>query len=82
MRAKPETMTHKYELGQFVHLGKPAFRNGQASPDGLYEVTRLMPADQSGEFHYRLKSSAGERAARESEMVATSAHSPSSLFAT
>jgi hypothetical protein len=34
-------------------------------------VTRLMPADQTGEVSYRIKSSGfGERAVRESEIAA------------
>jgi hypothetical protein len=37
----------------------------------VYEVTRLMPADQTGEVSYRIKSSdSGERAVRESEIAA------------
>jgi hypothetical protein len=42
----------------------------RASPSDVYEVTRLMPADQSGEVSYRIKSSGGERAVRESEITA------------
>jgi hypothetical protein len=41
------------------------------SSSGLYEVTRLMPADETGEFSYRIKlSGAGERAVRESQITA------------
>ena len=36
---------------------------------GLYQVTRRMPADQTGEVSYRVKSSGGEGAVRESERV-------------
>jgi hypothetical protein len=42
----------------------------RASASGVYEVTRLMPADQTGEVSYRIKSSGGERAVRESEIAA------------
>ena len=64
-------MSHKYHLRQLVRLARPGFFDNRASSDGLYEVTRLMPADQTGEYSYRIKSSgAGERAVRESEITA------------
>ena len=64
-------MSHKYQLRQLVRLIRPALSQGRASSGGIFEVTRLMPADQTGEFSYRIKSSdAGERAVRESEITA------------
>jgi hypothetical protein len=64
-------MSHKYNLRQMVRLTRPGFSDTRAGSSSLYEVTRLMPADQTGEFSYRIKSSAaGERAVRESEITA------------
>ena len=64
-------MTHKYQVRQLVRLSRPSFSDSRASTSGFYEVTRLMPADQTGEFSYRIKSSAGgERAVREGEITA------------
>ncbi len=64
-------MSHKYQVRQLVRLIRPGFSDNRASAGGVYEVTRLMPADQTGEFSYRIKSSgAGERAVRESEITA------------
>ena len=63
-------MSHKSHLRQLVRLARPGFSDSRASSSGVYEVTRLMPADQTGEVSYRVKSSAGERAVRESEIAA------------
>jgi hypothetical protein len=41
------------------------------SAANIYEVVRLMPADQTGEVSYRIKSGATERAVRESEIRGT-----------
>ena len=62
-------MDHLFKLGQFVRLGDIGFAHGTISPNHLYEVMRLMPADEGGEFGYRLRSDAGERAARQSEIL-------------
>lgn len=63
-------MSHKYQLRQLVRLARPSFSDRRASSSGIYEVTRLMPADQTGEVSYRIKSSGtGERAVRESEIA-------------
>ena len=60
-------MAHKFQLNQLVRLSHP--RAGQDSGSGVFQVTRLMPADQTGEFSYRVKTGgAGERAVRESEI--------------
>jgi hypothetical protein len=64
-------MSHKYRVRQLVRLTRPAFSDSRASMSDVYEVTRLMPADQTGEFSYRIKSSTGgERAVRESDITA------------
>lgn len=64
-------MSHKYQVRQLVRLIRPGFSDSRSSSSGIYEVTRLMPADQTGEVSYRIKSSgAGERAVRESEITA------------
>ena len=51
-------------------LARPSLSPNRTSSSGLYEVTPLMPADQSGEVSYRIKSAAGERAVREGEILA------------
>ncbi len=64
-------MTHKYHVRQLVRLSRPGFSDSRGSTNGLFEVTRLMPADHTGEFSYRIKSPAGgERAVREGEITA------------
>ena len=64
-------MSHKYHLRQLVRLARPGYSDHRTGTSGIYEVTRLMPADQTGEVSYRIKSSgAGERAVRESEISA------------
>ena len=63
-------MSHKYHLQQLVRLARFGLSDTRASASGVYEVTRLMQADQTGEVSYRIKSSAGERAVRESEIAA------------
>ena len=62
-------MSHKFHLGQMVRLARFGFSDSRVSSSDLYEVTRLMPADQTGEVSYRIKSSGGERAVRESEIA-------------
>ena len=63
-------MSHKYHLRQMVRLARFGFSDTRANSSGPYEVTRLMPADQTGEVSVRIKSSGGERAVRESEITA------------
>ncbi len=63
-------MAHKYKLKQIVRLSRPGFSDKLANSGESYEITRLMPADQSGEYSYRIKASgAVERAVRESDIV-------------
>jgi hypothetical protein len=64
-------MAHKYHLRQMVRLIRPPFSDSRVSSGGLYEITRLMPEDQTGEVSYRIKSAGlAERAVRESEITA------------
>jgi hypothetical protein len=64
-------MSHKYKVHQLVRITHPNFADKRASSSGIYEVVRLMPADQTGEVSYRIKSAGfGERAVRESEITA------------
>jgi hypothetical protein len=64
-------MPHKYKVHQLVCIIHPNFSDKRINSGGIYEVTRLMPADQTGEVSYRIKSSGfGERAVRESEITA------------
>lgn len=63
-------MSHKYQPGQLVRLSRLGYFKPGASAGDPYEVMRLMPADQSGEVAYRIKStSAGERAVGEAEIT-------------
>jgi hypothetical protein len=64
-------MSHKYQPGQLVRLSRVGYLKPGASAGDLYKIMRLMPADQSGEAAYRIKStSAGERAVGEAEVTA------------
>ena len=60
-------MSHKFKVRQMVRLNQPGFSDARASSGGVYEVVRLMPADQNGELSYCIKSGMTERAVRESE---------------
>jgi len=51
-----------------VRLMQPGFSDTRAGSGSVYEVVRLMPADQTGELSYRIKSGMTERAVRESEI--------------
>jgi hypothetical protein len=62
-------MSHKFKHRQRVRLARPGFSDGRSSAGGVYEVVRLLPADQTGEPAYRIKSSNGERAVLESEIA-------------
>jgi hypothetical protein len=72
-------MSHKFELRQLVQMAHPSFRDTQSK--GTYEVTRLMPADQSGAVTYRIRSpGAGERAVREDQITAAAKQLVHSAF--
>jgi hypothetical protein len=67
-------MTHKYKMNQLIRLTNPRAAKGRPDPTGIFEVTRLMPADQTGQVSYRVKSSAfGERAVCEWEIAGLAA---------
>ncbi|GJD42720.1 hypothetical protein AFCDBAGC_0559 [Methylobacterium cerastii] len=62
-------MSHKFKLGQRVRQSRGGFGSVKDDASGLLcEIVRLMPEDRTGEPGYRIKSSAGERAATESEL--------------
>jgi hypothetical protein len=63
-------MLHKYKIRQMVRLVRAPISDSRASGSGIYEVTRLMPADETGEVSYRIRSGATERAVREHEIRA------------
>jgi hypothetical protein len=63
-------MSYKYKIRQMVRLVRVPISDSRASGSGIYEVVRLMPADETGEVSYRIKSGATERAVRESEIRA------------
>ena len=63
-------MSHKYKIRQMVRLIRAPISDSRADGSGIYEVVRLMPADETGEFSYRVKSGMTERAVRESEIRA------------
>ena len=68
---RKKTMSQTYQPGQIVRLLQAGLSKRDASANDLYEVIRLMPADQNGEIAYRVKSlNAGERAVREGEIIA------------
>jgi len=61
-------MSYKFKVKQMVRLKQPAISDNWINSAGVYEVVRLMPADQTGELSYRIKSGMTERAVRESEI--------------
>jgi hypothetical protein len=61
-------MSYKFKVKQMVRLKQPGISDARISSSNVYEVVRQMPADQTGEFSYRIKSGAIERAVRESEI--------------
>jgi hypothetical protein len=64
-------MTHQYQVRQLVRLTNSRASSGRESSTGAFEVTRLMPADQTGALSYRIRSStSGERAVGEWEIAA------------
>jgi hypothetical protein len=61
-------VSHKYRVKQTVRLRRTGFSDIRSTSTGVYEVVRLMPADQTGEPSYRIKSGQVERAVREDEI--------------
>lgn len=61
-------MSHKFKIRQMVRLKQSGFSDARTGAGGIYEIVRLMPADQTGELSYRIKSGTIERAVRESEI--------------
>jgi hypothetical protein len=66
-------MAHKYQVQQLIRLTH-AVPDSRVTSTSIYEVTRLMPADGTGEPSYRVKSSRfAERAVREFEIAGLAA---------
>jgi hypothetical protein len=63
-------MSHRFKVRQRVRLARQGFSDPRSSSGGIYEIVRLMPADQTGVPAYRIKSANGERAVLESEIAA------------
>ncbi len=63
-------MSHKFKIKQMVRLRRAGFSDSRTTAGGTYEVIRLMPADETGEVSYQIRSGATERAVRESEIRA------------
>ena len=62
-------MFHKFKLGQRVHL-----RTGSSLPSNtdsrqVYEIIRLMPANQDGELGYRIRAENTEHAVVERQLL-------------
>ncbi|MGV7030168.1 hypothetical protein [Methylobacterium symbioticum] len=62
-------MAHKFKVGQRVRLINAVYADSKSALGDLFEVVRLMPEDRSGEPSYRVRSTAGERAMRESDLT-------------
>lgn len=60
-------MEHRYKMHDKVELNRIA-SSERLTGFNVYEIIRLMPADVSGEFSYRVKAGSIERAVRESEI--------------
>ncbi|GJE29096.1 hypothetical protein [Methylobacterium organophilum] len=63
-------MSHKFKLGQRVKRLRPVSLADKTGFADVAEIVRLMPADQSGEVSYRIRSGFAERAVREDEIEA------------
>ncbi|KMO19005.1 hypothetical protein [Methylobacterium platani] len=63
-------MSYKFKLHQRVRMVRSGASDALASDMDAFEIVRLMPEDRSGEAAYRIRSPKGERAVRESEIVA------------
>ena len=62
-------MPHKFKIGQMVRLARPRFSDSRSNSSSVYQIVRLLPADQTGEPAYRIKSSDGERAVLQSDIA-------------
>jgi hypothetical protein len=56
-------MSHKYKINDLVRFARVGGPAGAASSQEVFEVTRLMPLDQTGEATYRIKRTGGEASA-------------------
>lgn len=61
-------MSHSFKIGQRVRLVRAPVPDGRFTAADSYEIVRLMPADQTGEAAYRVRSGTSELAVRESEI--------------
>jgi hypothetical protein len=73
-------MSHRFKVGDLVRIDKAEGRNPvevlvnlgrrAALPEGVFEVVRLLPALETGEFQYRVKAAAGgqQRIVREGQI--------------
>jgi hypothetical protein len=61
-------MSYKFKVKQMVRLKQPGVSGNWMNSAGVYEIIRLMPADQTGELSYRIRSGMTERAVRESKI--------------
>ena len=62
-------MSHKFKVKQRVRMTRNGFSDARSNGGGIYEVVRLLPADETGVPAYRIKSANGERAALESDLA-------------
>lgn len=60
-------MEHRYKMHDKVELNRIA-ASERLTGFNVYEIVRLMPADVSGEYSYRVKAGSTERAVKESEI--------------
>jgi hypothetical protein len=64
--SQENTLSHSYIVHQSVRLLHPRI----AESTTVYEITRLMPADETGEVSYRVKLAGGlERVVREGQIT-------------
>ncbi len=49
-------MSYKFKVRQLIRPKQPGFSGAQNSSASVYEVLRLVPADQIGEVWCRIKS--------------------------
>lgn len=69
---------HKFRPQQLVRLKRPSLPGWRTNESTVFEITRLMPADETGEVSYRIRENGaggGERAVRESEITSRLSHS-------